>query len=523
MILVVCLPHAVAVFTHWKCVTKDGTRYKRIWAAAFAAYFCAVLSLSLGIMLRTPCKDHNVRAAIIIFTVCLPMILCFALHFVVWSSQNVGSPYPQKYVIRFALVLASVFALSLGLVVGLSSDPLTLRAFSYDRYNVLEDVAWSPDGTKIAAACKSTSGDNGYRQYSSNVYIWSSSAIDPVSGSAFIFAVWTSLILCSILHSVISPVPAKYKCGFLIVALTVSLGLVVGLSVPKIFLANQANVYGTVGDYGIIHSLAWSPDGSKIATSHSEDYPYTSLNSFVQQPAYDRLVRVWSSSSGSMLSTLKGHSSGVVSVAWSPDGSKIATASYDGTARVWSSSSGSTLLTLTGHSGEYKWVYSVAWSPDGSKIATASEDRTARVWSSSSGSTLLTLTGHSGSVRSVAWSPDGSKIAAASGDGTARVWSSSSGSTLLTLTGHSGSVRSVAWSPDGSKIATASGDGTARVWSSSSGSTLLTLSTCIDPATRCGSFYNNGCCVHSVAWSPDGTKVTTASEDGAVRNYRICI
>jgi hypothetical protein len=127
MILVVCLPHAVAVFTHWKCVTKDGTRYKRIWASAFAAYFCAVFSLSLGIMLGMPCKDHNVRAAIIIFTVCLPMILCFGLHFVVWSSRNVGSPYPQKYVIRFALVFALVFALSLGLVVGLASDPLKLR------------------------------------------------------------------------------------------------------------------------------------------------------------------------------------------------------------------------------------------------------------------------------------------------------------------------------------------------------------------------------------------------------------
>jgi hypothetical protein len=373
MVLVVCLPHAVAFFTHWKCATKDGTRYKRIWASAFAAYFCAVFSLSLGFMLGMPCKDHNARAAIMIFTVCLPTILGLALRFVVWSSRNVGSPYPQKYIIGFALVLVSVFALSLGLVVGLSSDPLKLRAYgalSDEKkpyyWADLHSVAWSPDGTKVATAS------------SKYVYIWSSSAIDPVSGSAFVFAVWASSILCSILHSVISPCPAKlwkFKCGFLVIALTGSLGLVVGLSVPKII-------------------------------------------------------------------ELTGHSGGVSSVAWSPDGSKIATASHDGTARVWSSSSGSTLLTLYGHSGKYNFVNSVAWSPDGSKIATASGDGTARVWSSSSGSTLLTLYGHSkifysgehNFVNSVAWSPDGSKIATASHDGTARVWSSSSGSTLLTLT-----------------------------------------------------------------------------------------
>jgi len=94
---------------------------------------------------------------------------------------------------------------------------------------------------------------------------------------------------------------------------------------------------------------------------------------------------------------------------------------------VWSSSSGSTLLVFAEHHSSP--VSSASWSPDGSKIATASHDGTARVWSSGNGSTLLTLTGHSSGVVSVAWSPDGSKIASASSDGTARVWNSSSGST----------------------------------------------------------------------------------------------
>jgi hypothetical protein len=83
----------------------------------------------------------------------------------------------------------------------------------------------------------------------------------------------------------------------------------------------------------------------------------------------------------------------VLSVAWSPDGSKIVNAAaFEGNGYhdvlVWSSRSGSTLLTLTGHREK---VISVAWSPDGSKIATASEDDTARVWSSSNGSMLSSI------------------------------------------------------------------------------------------------------------------------------------
>jgi WD40 repeat protein len=116
---------------------------------------------------------------------------------------------------------------------------------------------------------------------------------------------------------------------------------------------------------------------------------------------------------------------------------------------------------------------SVAWSPDGTKIATGSRNSNiARhsqgyIWSSISYYRLLTLFGHGDAVLSVAWSPDGTKIATASSDWTARVWNSSIyyDNTLLILSGHSGSINSVAWSPDGTKIVTASSDFTARLWS----------------------------------------------------------
>ena len=87
-------------------------------------------------------------------------------------------------------------------------------------------------------------------------------------------------------------------------------------------------------------------------------------------------------------------------------------------ARVWDAATGAVLATLRGHTD---WVQRAAFSPDGTRIVTASDDGTARVWSAA-GEPLFTLVGHSDAVHDAAFSPDGARIVTAADDGTARIW-----------------------------------------------------------------------------------------------------
>ena len=83
---------------------------------------------------------------------------------------------------------------------------------------------------------------------------------------------------------------------------------------------------------------------------------------------------------------------------------------------------GTTLYTYHGHSNSLYGVLAVAWSPDGRRIASGSTDETVQVWDASNGGNVHTYRGHSSSVQAVAWSPDGRRIASGSGDNTVRVW-----------------------------------------------------------------------------------------------------
>lgn len=148
-------------------------------------------------------------------------------------------------------------------------------------------------------------------------------------------------------------------------------------------------------------------------------------------------------------------------VAISPDGSTLAVASSIG---VWLYDFNALEAEPSLLEGHRSRVWGVAFSPDGTRIASASgeypeanyttglADNTVRVWDVDTGEQLVVLEGHTDTVLGVAYSPDGMHIASGSNDGTIRVWDAGTGESLAVLSGHNNRVRSITYSPDGTRI-----------------------------------------------------------------------
>lgn len=246
------------------------------------------------------------------------------------------------------------------------------------------------------------------------------------------------------------------------------------------------------GPAASMRSAAFSQDGSKLVLAGCSETDE-------QGNCTVGMAKVWDTTTGTELATLRGHTNLVVSAMFSLDGGKVVTASDDGTAKVWDASSGAELASLRGHSAT---VYTATFSPGGNKIVTASRDHTAKIWDAESGKELATLYGHSSDVTGATFSPDGSKIVTDSRDLLVKVWDASMGRELAVLRGHTNLVVSAIFSPDSSKIVTASWDGTARVWDAHTGEALVTLH---------GKEFE----MDSAMFSPDGGKIVTTGGNTA--------
>jgi WD40 repeat protein/uncharacterized caspase-like protein len=172
------------------------------------------------------------------------------------------------------------------------------------------------------------------------------------------------------------------------------------------------------------------------------------------------------------LSVQVGHTNHVRAIAFSPDGTLLASGGQDNAVIVWDSESGLELRALTGHSGA---VNAVIFSPDGKTLASAGADRTTRLWNVDNGQLLRTLSGHDKSISALAFSPDGRSIISASDDSSIMVWDVASGKTRQTLTGHTREIYALALSADGRYLATGAYDRTLRIWDLASGKTLQVI------------------------------------------------
>lgn len=177
-------------------------------------------------------------------------------------------------------------------------------------------------------------------------------------------------------------------------------------------------------------------------------------------------------------STIVGHGEAILASQFSPStSSRLVTGSGDSTARIWDTETGTPYRTLKGHTS---WVLTVAYSPDASMIATGSNDNTVRLWDPKSGEPLGSpLKAHKFRVNSLSFepyhmqAPQRPRLASASKDATVRIWDVVGKRVDFTLSGHKSEVTCVRWGGTG-KIYSASRDKTIKIWFST-GSLAHTL------------------------------------------------
>ena len=307
----------------------------------------------------------------------------------------------------------------------------------------------------------------------------------------------------------------------------------------RLWNIDTGELRGTLDGYEEILALAFSPDGTVLATSGGgPDYPirlwsianrqlrdtlfghtnWTFALSFsvdgktLVSGSEDNTVRLWDIETGKLKCLLDEHRDDVNSVVFSSDGRTLASGSSDGTIHLWDVHIGRIFAILKGPARFPEKVNAIAFSPDGKTLASATTDEI-WLWDTSTKHLKEILEGHAELVTTVVFSPDGKTITSASRDWTLRLWDASTGKLRKTFGEHSSSVNTVAFSPDGETIASASRGlihlwntkgALLRLWYARTGEHLENLIHHIDS-------------VRTVVFSPDGKLIASGGYDSRLR------
>lgn len=238
------------------------------------------------------------------------------------------------------------------------------------------------------------------------------------------------------------------------------------------------------GDIAPTLSLDWSPDGKYIlfpggvsGTTYTQDLQFS--------------VYVWDISKEEIILDIPAEAGQIMSVAWSNDGTLFATASEFANVTVWDSLTG-TKLEYESPEEMYSRVWGLEWSSDDEFIAATTDYSTTVVWDFRQSTSVYIDYGENSAISTLAWSPEEHGLAFGTYDGQVQLWELDSQQFKQTLDGHSAQINDIEWLPDGSQIVTAGSDGKIGFWDSQT----------LGPLGSIDGHYRR---MTNFAWSADGS------------------